>query len=126
MPVECASAPEFRVEVNDKLFRVRLIDAPVSTPAVAANTTVRAPRGERKKGRAGHSHGNDVVSPMHGVIVELNVAAGDLVEQNQVVAVIEAMKMMNEIRAHKSGTVATVHEPVGVTVEANAPLITIE
>ena len=45
---------------------------------------------------------------MHGLIVEVRVAAGDRVEEGQVVAVIEAMKMMNEIRAHRTGTVTGV------------------
>jgi len=40
--------------------------------------------------------------------------------------VIEAMKMMNEIRAHKAGSVSTVHVAAGATVEARAPLITLE
>jgi acetyl-CoA carboxylase biotin carboxyl carrier protein len=47
------------------------------------------------------------------------------VTEGQVVAVIEAMKMMNEIRAHKSGTVAAVHVAAGETVEARTPLVTL-
>ena len=70
-------------------------------------------RGRRaRNGRAG-ARGNDVVSPMHGVVVEVTVAAGEAVEEGQVVAVIEAMKMMNEIRAHRAGTIATVHAHAG-------------
>ena len=44
--------------------------------------------------------------------------------EGQVVAVIEAMKMMNEIRAHRAGTVAAVHATAGATVEAFSPLVT--
>ena len=117
------AAAEIRVEVNDRLFRVRLIDA-VPGAAPAKTASVRSPRGDRKKQKA-RAHGNDVVSPMHGVVVEMKVSEGDSVDENQVVAVIEAMKMMNEIRAHKAGSVATVHAGAGVTVEANAPLVTI-
>jgi biotin carboxyl carrier protein len=62
---------------------------------------------------------------MHGAIVALDVAAGDAVVEGQVVAVIEAMKMMNEIRAHKTGTVASVRAAAGGTVEAGSVLITI-
>jgi acetyl-CoA/propionyl-CoA carboxylase biotin carboxyl carrier protein len=84
-----------------------------------------APRSAHKK-RAVAASGNDVTSPMHGVVVELSVAQGDSVEQGQVVAVIEAMKMMNELRAHKTGTVAAIRVAVGATVEARTPLVTIE
>jgi biotin carboxyl carrier protein len=69
--------------------------------------------------------GNDIVSPMHGVVVEISAKAGDEVAAGQVVAVIEAMKMMNEIRAHRAGAISAVVAAVGATVEANAPLLTL-
>jgi biotin carboxyl carrier protein len=62
---------------------------------------------------------------MHGVVAELPLAEGAAVAEGDVVAVIEAMKMMNEIRAHKGGTVAKLHVVPGSTVEARAPLITL-
>jgi acetyl-CoA/propionyl-CoA carboxylase biotin carboxyl carrier protein len=112
------------VEVNDKLYRVRVFGA---APRVDARATAArpAPRlGESKK-RAAAASGNDVVSPMHGVVVELRAAEGASVSEGDVVAVIEAMKMMNEIRAHKSGTIAKVHAAVGGTVEAGSPIASI-
>ncbi|HEY5425854.1 MAG TPA: biotin carboxylase N-terminal domain-containing protein [Candidatus Tumulicola sp.] len=113
-----------RVEVNDKLFHVRLVDTPFrvasGSPALPA-----APRlGGARKSPAKRT-GNDVVSPMHGAIVALNVAEGSEVAEGAVVAVIEAMKMMNEIRAHKSGTVVRVHGAPGGSIEAGAPIVTI-
>jgi biotin carboxyl carrier protein len=62
---------------------------------------------------------------MHGVVVEMKVAPGDAVAEGQVVAIVEAMKMMNEIRAHKAGTAGAVHAKTGDTVEAYAALLTI-
>jgi biotin carboxyl carrier protein len=124
-PSEAATpSPEIRVEVNDKLYRVRLIDLP---PAVSRATGApkAAPRIAHKK-RAVASTGNDVVSPMHGVVVEIAVRQGASVAQGQVVAVVEAMKMMNEIRAHKAGTASAIHVAAGDTVEAQSPLVTIE
>ncbi|MDB5094693.1 MAG: acetyl-/propionyl-CoA carboxylase subunit alpha [Candidatus Eremiobacteraeota bacterium] len=119
-------APDtIRVEVNDRLFRVRFVDLPIA-PGTVRNGTVKA---QPKKGGAARkataAAGNDVVAPMHGVVVEIPVAAGATVAAGDVVAVIEAMKMMNEIRAHKAGTVATVHVATGATVEARTPLLTI-
>ncbi len=113
-----------RVEVNDKLYRVRLIDLPAVTAGVSRAPAKVAPRIAHKK-RAVTPTGNDVPSPMHGVVVELAVKEGDPVETGQVVAVIEAMKMMNEIRAHKSGTVDKVHVKPGDTVESSSSLVTI-
>jgi biotin carboxyl carrier protein len=54
------------------------------------------------------------------------VAKGAAVRSGDVVAVIEAMKMMNEIRAHRSGTVTAVHVAPGATVEARTPILTVE
>jgi acetyl-CoA/propionyl-CoA carboxylase biotin carboxyl carrier protein len=124
---EARQAPQpetIRVEVNDKLYRVRLIDLPAGT-ARSVSSAKPAPRIAHKK-RAVTSSGNDVTSPMHGVVVEISVAPGDAVAQGQVIAVVEAMKMMNEIRAHKAGTAGTVHVKAGDTVEAQSPLVTID
>jgi acetyl-CoA/propionyl-CoA carboxylase, biotin carboxylase, biotin carboxyl carrier protein len=85
-----------------------------------------APRLNSLQANATSRGGNAVLSPMHGLIVELRVAGGDRVSEGQVVAVIEAMKMMNEIRAHKDGEVNKIHVAAGATVEAGSPLITLK
>jgi len=114
-----------RVEVNDRLYRVRLIDRPAGAASASAPARTAAPRTASKRRNATAS-GNDVVSPMHGVVVELKAQPGDAVTESQVLAVVEAMKMMNEIRAHKAGTVSAVHAKTGETVESGAKLLTIE
>ncbi len=127
-PVVAATASEpdvVRVEVNDKLFVVRVFDRPAGKgTAPAARPVPPKPAAAKARGGRGSS-GNDVVSPMHGVVVEVAVAAGDEVAEGQVVAVIEAMKMMNEIRAHRAGSVSAVVATVGSTVEADAPVLTL-
>ncbi|MDP9111161.1 MAG: acetyl-/propionyl-CoA carboxylase subunit alpha, partial [Candidatus Eremiobacteraeota bacterium] len=107
-----------RIEVNGKLFTVRVLP-----DGQAASR--RAPRVKANKG-GDAMHGNDVLSPMHGAVVEIGVSPGAQVTEGQVVAVIEAMKMMNEVRAHKAGTASRVHVSAGETVEARAPIVTIE
>lgn len=111
-----------RVEVNDKLYRVRLIDQ-----ATASRNQPRLPVPTRSRAirKSADQSGNDIVSPMHGVVVEVLAQAGDQIAQGQVVAVVEAMKMMNEIRAHKSGVASHIHIQKGDTVEARSPLLTI-
>ena len=112
------------VEVNGKRFDVRFLDLPaLAAPGTARNGGAAAkPKGAPKRA----AHGNAVTAPMHGSIVEVAVAAGDAVNEAQVLVVVEAMKMMNEIRAHKAGTVTAVHVKRGDTVDARAALVTIE
>ncbi len=99
---------------------------PASTPPppqrrLAPRLGSLRPRSEQARA----SGGNDVTSPMHGLVVELLVAKGDEVREGQVVAIVEAMKMMNEIRAHRTGVVGALHAGVGATVESGSPLVSI-
>ena len=118
-----------RVEVNDQLFVVRVLDRPRVTGGVRAipNGIARslAPKPSTRAKGSRVADGNAIASPMHGVVVDLSVTAGDEVSEGQVVAVIEAMKMMNEIRAHRAGIVANVGAVKGATVEANTALVTL-
>jgi acetyl-CoA/propionyl-CoA carboxylase, biotin carboxylase, biotin carboxyl carrier protein len=128
---DAADDGTIRVEVNDRLFRVRFVDLPMPRGGVpaAASSPGTKPAVPKKGGSARTSAaaaGNDVVSPMHGVVVEIPVAPGASVNEGDVVAVIEAMKMMNEIRAHKAGTVTKVHVEPGATVETRTALVTLE
>ena len=116
--VDEARSEEIPVEVNGKLYHVRVFDRP-------SKNGPRKARRMARKDRAQAATGNEVRSPMHGVVVEILVDEGDGVSEGQVVAVVEAMKMMNEIRAHKSGSVAKVHARPGETVESHSPLVTI-
>ncbi|MGA8839560.1 MAG: acetyl-CoA carboxylase biotin carboxylase subunit [Candidatus Aquilonibacter sp.] len=120
------SAPQtIRIEVNDKLYNVRVFDLPERGVSPTRNGAQRVPPRVGGNQKSSTSSGNDVVSPMHGVVVEMKVAPGDAIAEGQVVAIVEAMKMMNEIRAHKAGTASAVHAKAGDTVEARAALVTI-
>lgn len=112
-----------RVEVNDRLFRVRILDR---TSGASSGSARPAPRRRAAAPARRAETGDDVIAPMHGVVVELMVREGDAVESGQVVAVLEAMKMMNELRAHKAGTVARIHTAVGGTAEAGNAVVTIQ
>ena len=112
-----------RVEVNDKLFFVRVLDRSKGGGAPARRTAPKPATARAGNGRT--TRGNDISSPMHGLIVELSVTEGAAIAEGQVIAVIEAMKMMNEIRAHRAGTAVKVHVTKGETVEANSPLVTL-
>ncbi|PYO31842.1 MAG: hypothetical protein DMD32_07625 [Gemmatimonadetes bacterium] len=62
---------------------------------------------------------------MPGLVVRIEVAAGQPVLAGAGLVVVEAMKMENELRAPHSGVVATVHVAVGQAVERGAPLVTL-
>jgi biotin carboxyl carrier protein len=94
----------------------------------AAGTMVRAAAPKkaptRKKQAAA---GEDAVTAMMpGAILRVLVAEGDEVQSGEVVVILEAMKMENEIHAHKSGVVSRVHVAPGDSVENDQPLVEIE
>ena len=108
------------VEVNGKRFDVRVFgDAPGSSSQRA-----KAPRFKAPKRVV--TDGNRVTAPMHGIVADIKIAPGDSVRDGQVVAIVEAMKMMNEIAAHREGVVKSVDARVGDTLETGASILTFE
>ena len=78
-----------------------------------------------KGARAAGSEGQAVVAPMPGLVVEIKVAPGDRIEVGQAVAIVEAMKMQNELSAAAPGVVSEVHVKKGDAVATGQPLVTI-
>jgi acetyl-CoA/propionyl-CoA carboxylase, biotin carboxylase, biotin carboxyl carrier protein len=75
-------------------------------------------RGERTRAGAGHGAAKDaVVSPMQGTVLAVEVADGQEVEPGQVLCVVEAMKMENEITAHRAGRIAELSVEPGQAVK---------
>jgi acetyl-CoA/propionyl-CoA carboxylase biotin carboxyl carrier protein len=100
------------VEVDGRRFDVRLL---VPEPPFAAAARRRR---EREAGRGGGSERDAVVSPMQGTVLEVRVADGEQVRAGQVLCIVEAMKMENEIGAHRDGVVT------GLSVEAGQQIKT--
>ena len=69
--------------------------------------------------------GEVVKAPMPGTILKVNVSAGQAIKEGDVLCILEAMKMENEIMAPKSGTVTQVVVSKGSTVDTDAPLVVI-
>jgi biotin carboxyl carrier protein len=67
-----------------------------------------------------------ILAPMPGRVVKVNVDAGDVINAGDVVLILEAMKMENEICANRSGTVKEVHVAAGDSVDSNDVLVVIE
>ncbi len=91
-----------------------------ATPVVEADPTVAPAAAPSVAG-----DGECVDSPMPGNILKVHVVAGQAVKEGDVLVVLEAMKMENEIMAPKSGTVTQVLVEKGATVETGAPLVCI-
>jgi acetyl-CoA/propionyl-CoA carboxylase biotin carboxyl carrier protein len=121
-PAEGDEAPKVRkdvaVEVNGKKFAVSLWVDDTPTVAVAAGGAAKArPKPAAAAAGAGGAAGAGHVSvPMQGTIVKLLVAVGDAVEVGQALAVLEAMKMENQIVAEKTGTITEIKVTPGQSV----------
>ena len=108
---------ELRVEVDGQTYDVRVFGA---GPAEARQVSAPAPAAHPRTGEA------TLTAPMQGLILKLLVKVGDRVQIGDVVAVLEAMKMQNEIIANRSGTVTQVHVSEGDVVGPRAPIVDIE
>jgi acetyl-CoA/propionyl-CoA carboxylase biotin carboxyl carrier protein len=121
----------YTVEVSGRRFDVRVIGAPFADGAVngAAPASPAARKPPRRSGRSGGgvavASGDTLVSPLQGTVLKVAVEQGATVEEGALIAVIEAMKMENEITAHKSGTVAELPIAVGAAVASGDTLAVI-
>jgi acetyl-CoA/propionyl-CoA carboxylase biotin carboxyl carrier protein len=124
----------YAVEVSGKRFDVRVVGPPfaggggggggAANGAGATGARKASRRSERKATSAG---GPDILeSPLQGNMWKVLVKQGDTVEEGQLLCIIEAMKMENEITAHKAGTIAELPISEGAPIQAGAPIATIK
>lgn len=126
---------KYRVSLNGKTYEVEveagkamLLDeyesfAPVTAAPVAASAPAAAPAVAAAPAAVSLAAGEPVPAPMPGVILKLLVKQGDAVKEGDTLAILEAMKMENEIAAPKAGTVAQVVCKVGDKVDTGAALV---
>ena len=110
---------KYKVNVNGTAYEVE-IEEMTGTPTVAAAPVAAS------AAPAASGAGESITSPMPGNILAVNVAAGDMVKKGQVLMVLEAMKMENEIMAPQDGKVTSVAVAKGAAVESGALLCTIQ
>ena len=118
----------YTVEVSGKRFDVTVIGAPAPAAngaAPAAPAARKPPRRERGAGGGGGPAGDALTSPLQGTVLKVAVEQGAEVQEGALVAVIEAMKMENEITAHKAGKVAELPIAVGASVSSGDTLAVI-
>jgi pyruvate carboxylase subunit B len=116
-PPAPVSTAEFEVEVEGEVFKVRVTGAgmTVTQSADPGSTTAAPPK---------NSEGT-VLAPMQGLIVKVPVKAGDSVKLGDVVAVLEAMKMQNDIVTTVAGRISQVYVKEGEVVSPNQPLLAV-
>jgi acetyl-CoA/propionyl-CoA carboxylase biotin carboxyl carrier protein len=118
----------YQVEVGGKLFDVKVIGDAVGAPAAggAGAALQRPPRRERSGGGGSAASGDDLVAPLQGNVFKVPVEEGQEVSEGDLVCVIEAMKMENEITAHKAGKITKLAAKEGAAVNAGDLLAKIE
>ena len=112
---------KYRVTVNGTAYEIELEELTGAAPAPAAAAAAPAP-----SPAAAPAGGEQVTSPMPGTILSINVAAGDTVKRGQVLMILEAMKMENEIMCPCDGKIASVNTSKGASVESGTLLCVIQ
>jgi acetyl-CoA/propionyl-CoA carboxylase biotin carboxyl carrier protein len=117
----------YEVEVDGRLHSVRVIGGSEPAPRAAA-TPSRPPRRQRPTAGGGGAAvaGEVLASPLQGTVLRVAVEQGQEVEEGALICVIEAMKMENEITAHRSGKVTELNVAEGASIASGAALARIE
>ena len=105
----------WNVTIEGKIFRIEIEGGSVGDPA-----------GNKRKKKGRGKKSGTISSTIPGKIVSIAVEEGNIVAEGDVVMILEAMKMQNEIQAPLSGCVTAVNCKPGDSIEANSPLIVIQ
>jgi acetyl-CoA/propionyl-CoA carboxylase biotin carboxyl carrier protein len=120
---------DYTVEVSGRRFEVKVIGPPAGGAANGAAppgaAAARKPRRSERAAGGGGGGGETLASPLQGTVLKVAVEQGAAVEEGALICVIEAMKMENEITAHKAGTVAELPIAVGASVASGDTLAVI-
>ena len=128
--VEELEGNKANVTVNGKTYEVELdkpakpaVTKPVARPAAAAPAaTAPAAAPAPRPAAAG---GAGIKAPLPGVILDIKVKVGDAVSKGQTVAILEAMKMENNINADREGTVVSINVEKGQSIAEGTDIITL-
>ena len=131
---------KYKVTLNNRVYEVEveegtamLVDeyelaapaAPAAAAPAAAAPAAAAPAAAPAAPAAGLAAGEVVKSPMPGNVLKINVTQGQQVKEGEVLLILEAMKMENEVVSTKAGTVAQIVTSKGAVVETGSPLVVI-
>lgn len=123
---------KFNITVNGKTYEVDVeevggvaVSAPVAAPVAAAPAAAPAPKAAAAPKATGSMGATKVEAPMPGTVVSIKVNVGDKVTSGTLVAVLEAMKMENEIFAGADGVIASINANAGDSVNTGDVLVSI-
>ncbi|MCI9241602.1 biotin/lipoyl-containing protein [Oscillibacter sp.] len=111
---------KYRVTVNGTAYEIELEELTGAAPAPAAAAPAPAPAAAAPAG------GEQVTSPMPGTILDVKVSQGASVKKGDVLMILEAMKMENEIMCPCDGKVASINAAKGAAVESGTLLCVIQ
>ena len=124
MDKENTPLKKYRVTVNGTVYEIELEELTGAAPSAPAAPAAAAPAAPAPA--AAPAGGEQVTSPMPGTILAVNVAVGDTVKRGQVLMILEAMKMENEIMCPCDGKIASVNTSKGSSVESGTLLCVIQ
>ncbi len=107
---------KYRVNVNNNLYEIdieELLEKPSTVETTKPEKVVMQTEGE------------NIVSPMPGTILNIHINVGDQIKKGQVLMILEALKMENEIMAPRDGKVTSIHVAKGTSVESGTLLCVI-
>ncbi len=118
---------DYTVEVSGRRFDVKVIGPPAAGAVSANSAGARpAPRRERVAAASQDGGSESLVSPIQGTVLRVNVEKGQEVEIGAVICVIEAMKMENEITAHRAGKVEELNVSEGGSIASGDTIAVIK
>ena len=123
--VDQALARDYKVEVSGKLFEVKVIGEAL-TGSTSTRIGRRPPIPERKSGGGSAASSESLLSPLQGTVLKVAVEQGATVEEGDLICVIEAMKMENEITAHRSGKLTSLNVVEGAAISSGDVIAVIE
>lgn len=129
--VEFSSSTDnlFTVRIGSKMHRVYLVESEGKKYISVRGQQFCVERCEtraRALEPSSPSEASHICPPMPGMVVKINVSEGELVRKNQSLAIVEAMKMENELRAPMNGKVKKIHASTGDLIDADKPIIELE
>jgi len=114
----------YKIKVNGKSYKVEL-EAMEEVASKEAAPKVEEKKVEAPKAAAS-GEGNKVLSPIQGQVLNIKVKVGDKVKKGDVLMIVEAMKLENEVVSTFDGEVAQILVEKGANVAAKAPLVVIK